>query len=88
MMRPPIAVVTAVLLIALPSGTHLGDAAAIPAPLYDVTDLGTLGGGESEARAISNHGEVVGWAETGVMECTDFSGQAVPLELMFRPLLE
>jgi len=34
-------------------------------PQYEVIDLGTLGGERSQANAINDRGEVVGWAETG-----------------------
>lgn len=34
-------------------------------PLYHVTDLGTLGGAESDARAINNAGQVTGYADLG-----------------------
>ena len=47
--------------------------------LYQVTDLGTLGGGTSYAWAINNSGLVVGTAETGV---NDSSG--TPLKHAFR----
>ena len=37
-----------------------------PSVRYTVTDLGTLPGGHySSATAINNHGQVVGWADTG-----------------------
>ncbi len=32
--------------------------------LYNITDLGTLGGDESRALAINNSGQIVGWART------------------------
>jgi len=32
---------------------------------YEVVDLGTLGGERSQANAINDRGDVVGWAETG-----------------------
>jgi len=28
------------------------------------TDLGTLGGRESDVAAINDHGQIIGWAET------------------------
>ena len=36
-------------------------------PLYTVSDLGTLGGVNSQAYAINAQGEVAGWAETGAV---------------------
>src|SRR5262245_11843492 len=38
--------------------------AAQAQPLYGITNLGTLGGDESEAAAINASGQVVGWART------------------------
>jgi probable HAF family extracellular repeat protein len=40
-------------------------AAGHAAQVYAITDLGTLGGGQSAANAISNSGLVVGYADTG-----------------------
>lgn len=34
-------------------------------PVYEYIDIGTLGGGNSHAVAISDAGTVIGWAETG-----------------------
>jgi len=35
---------------------------------YEVVDLGTLGGERSQANAINDHGQVVGWADTAAQD--------------------
>ena len=48
---------------------------AAAGPLYDITDLGTLGGATAEALALSENGQVAGMATTlfGNMHAIDFS---------------
>jgi len=47
-------------------------------PQYDIIDLGTLGGEDSQAHAINNYGQIVGWASDSNNAPTaclfDFSG--------------
>jgi probable HAF family extracellular repeat protein len=52
-------VITAIVLV--PSA---GTALPPRAPQYTITDLGTLGGVNSQANAINDKGEIVGWSET------------------------
>ncbi len=47
---------------------------AFAQPIYTVTDLGTLGGKNSQANGVSNCGHVVGYSETGELQA---NGQPV-----------
>jgi probable HAF family extracellular repeat protein len=46
-----------------------------------ITDLGTLGGPESEAAAINEHGQVVGWGDT---TASDVLGDPVPHAFLWQ----
>src|SRR5215472_11996279 len=54
-------------------------AAPVYTPLYDVTDLGTLGGSTSVAYALSPNGQVVGMATTlfGNMQAVEFGPSGI-----------
>src|SRR5215472_12683893 len=54
--------------------TAVAAAAPVYTPLYNVTDLGTLGGSTSVAYALSPNGQVVGMATTlfGSMQAVEF----------------
>jgi probable HAF family extracellular repeat protein len=55
-----------VLALVLVAGAALASqASGAPAPMYSVTDLGTLGGSASFGMGINNQGSAVGLAETG-----------------------
>ena len=61
---------------------------AAAAPLYAITDLGTLGGATAEALALSENGQVAGMATTlfGHMHAIDFSASGnVDLTLIPAP---
>ena len=61
---------------------------AAAGPLYDITDLGTLGGATAEALALSENGQVAGMATTlfGHMHAIDFSASGnVDLTLIPAP---
>ncbi len=51
--------------IGVPALLALAGSHALAEVRYTVTDLGTLGGGKSYAKGINNHGQVVGWVDTG-----------------------
>ena len=61
-----VVVAAAVCLLVLAS-TVAGAGGAAPRAAYTVTDLGTLGGANSQAYAINAQGEIAGWAETGAV---------------------
>lgn len=52
------------LLMAAVVGTESRDAMAAPLAPYRITDLGTLGGAESNAWGLNASGQVVGWSHT------------------------
>lgn len=60
------AVATGVLVVL--GGAGAGNTAGSAAARWVLTDLGTLGGKESAAVAINEHGQIVGYSDTGAKE--------------------